>query len=58
MASLLYGVTPHDPATIAGAGAVLVVVSVIAAAVPAWRATRVDPSSGSARKRDEAVGTC
>ncbi|HKO14609.1 MAG TPA: ADOP family duplicated permease [Gemmatimonadaceae bacterium] len=43
VASLLYGVTPHDPATIAGAGAVLVVVSVIAAAVPAWRATRVDP---------------
>ena len=43
VASLLYGVSPRDPATIVAAAAVLLITSVIAAAVPAWRATRVDP---------------
>jgi len=37
MTSLLYGVSPTDPAT-CGAVAALV-----ASVVPAWRATRVDP---------------
>ncbi len=43
VASLLYGITPHDPATIAIVVAVLLVVAVAAALVPALRAARVDP---------------
>lgn len=41
---LLYGVSPLDPATFAGMVIVLAVVRVAAAAVPASRAARVDPS--------------
>ncbi len=40
---LLYGVAPSDPPTALGAAAVLTVVSVAAALLPANRATRVDP---------------
>jgi predicted permease len=43
LASLLYGVTPHDPAVLAVASLVLIVVAAGASAVPAWRSTRVDP---------------
>jgi putative ABC transport system permease protein len=43
MAGLLHGVTPGDPTTLAGATAVLVVVALVASAIPAWRASRVDP---------------
>jgi putative ABC transport system permease protein len=39
----LYGVEPHDPTTLIGAAAVLVLVSVAACVVPAGRATVVDP---------------
>jgi putative ABC transport system permease protein len=41
--SLLYGVTPTDPAAIAGAGLGLVVVALLAAAIPARRAATVAP---------------
>jgi putative ABC transport system permease protein len=41
--SLLFGVTPHDPLTLAAAPLLLVGVAVIACAVPAAHAARVDP---------------
>jgi ABC-type antimicrobial peptide transport system permease subunit len=43
MEGLLYGVAPRDPATFALVAALLFVVAVIASAVPALRAARVDP---------------
>jgi ABC-type antimicrobial peptide transport system permease subunit len=39
----LFGVTPYDIATLTGAGAVLGIVALAAAFVPARRASRVDP---------------
>jgi predicted permease len=43
MTSLLYGVAPHDPATIAGVALLLLAVALLASWLPARRATRVDP---------------
>jgi len=43
MKRLLFGVTPADPATFAAVALVLLLVTVIASYIPAWRATRVDP---------------
>jgi putative ABC transport system permease protein len=42
-ASLLYGVRPNDPLTLAGVSMLLLVVGAAAAYVPARRATRTDP---------------
>jgi predicted permease len=39
----LFGIRPGDLATLAGACAILTAVVVAAAAIPAWRASRVDP---------------
>jgi len=43
LGSLLYGVSPLDPATYAAVAGVLAFVSFVATYVPAHRATRVDP---------------
>jgi ABC-type antimicrobial peptide transport system permease subunit len=43
MTSLLYGVTPTDPLTIAAVSAILLVVTVAANYLPARRALRIDP---------------
>lgn len=42
--SQLFGVTPLDPRTIAAAGAVLALVALAGALVPAWRAASVRPT--------------
>ena len=44
VASLLFEVRPTDPAALAGACAVLIVVALAAAYLPARRATRIDPA--------------
>jgi predicted permease len=43
-ASLLYGITPRDPTTLAGACVVLASVAAVAGWLPAYRASRIDPS--------------
>jgi predicted permease len=43
ISSLLFGLTPTDPATWAGALAGVALIAVMAAMVPAWRASRIDP---------------
>jgi putative ABC transport system permease protein len=42
-ASLLFGVRPTDPGTMAAVVGTIVVVAAAACALPAWRASRVDP---------------
>jgi len=44
IASLLYGVTPHDPLVLSVAIAVLAAVAAVASYVPARRAMRIDPA--------------
>ena len=40
---LVYGLSPRDPATIVVATAVMLAVTAVAAFIPAWRASRIDP---------------
>jgi putative ABC transport system permease protein len=44
LSGFLYQVRPGDPATLIGASIVLLVVALLAALVPARRASRIDPS--------------
>jgi predicted permease len=43
--TLLFGLTPRDPLTFAAAAAVLTAVAVLASYIPAWRASRVEPTA-------------
>ena len=43
--SLLFGVTPHDPATFAGVTAVFIAVAMLGSYAPARRAARLDPAT-------------
>ena len=43
MASLLFGVTPSDPATFAAVALLLTLVALLACWLPAWRVAKVDP---------------
>jgi putative ABC transport system permease protein len=45
VSSLLYGIQPNDPASMAVVSAVLVMIALVAALVPAWRAAGADPVS-------------
>ncbi len=44
MASLLYEVQPHDPATLATVSVLLAIVTMVASYLPARRAARIDPT--------------
>jgi ABC-type antimicrobial peptide transport system permease subunit len=41
--SMVFGVTPTDPATYGSVGMVLVAAAALASLAPAWRASRIDP---------------
>jgi putative ABC transport system permease protein len=44
LAGLFVGINPHDPVIFAGAALVFALVAVVAAAIPAFRTTRVSPT--------------
>jgi ABC-type antimicrobial peptide transport system permease subunit len=44
LASFLYGVGTADPLSLAGATLILLAAGLLAALVPAWRASRIDPA--------------
>lgn len=43
VASLLYGVSSHDPTTLIASVVILLAAGALAGVIPAWRASRVDP---------------
>jgi predicted permease len=45
VASILYGIEPRDPATLAWAAVILATVGASAGWLPAWRASRTDPAA-------------
>jgi predicted permease len=49
LSTLLFGVSPRDPATFAGAAAILTAIVLLAALIPAVRASRIDPMTALRR---------
>ena len=45
LSTLLFGVTASDPATYLAAAAIFVALALVATLVPAWRASRVNPTT-------------
>ncbi|MGH7482960.1 MAG: ADOP family duplicated permease, partial [Longimicrobiales bacterium] len=45
LTTLLFGVSPADPITYLGVITILAVVAVLASALPAWRASKIEPST-------------
>jgi ABC-type antimicrobial peptide transport system permease subunit len=43
VAAVLVSVSPADPIVYAGAAGVILAIALLSAAIPAWRALRVDP---------------
>jgi ABC-type antimicrobial peptide transport system permease subunit len=43
MKSMLFGLSPVDPLTLGSVAALLAAVTITATAIPAWRASRIDP---------------
>jgi ABC-type antimicrobial peptide transport system permease subunit len=43
ISAMLFGVTPSDPRAMLFAASALVLMAIVAAAMPAWRAANVDP---------------
>jgi ABC-type antimicrobial peptide transport system permease subunit len=43
IASFLYGISPLDPGVLAASALALALATLAAGAIPAWRATQVDP---------------
>jgi putative ABC transport system permease protein len=41
---MLFEVSPNDPLTVVGVALLLILIATIASYIPAWRATRVDPT--------------
>lgn len=41
--ALVYGISPSDPATVAAGTLFVILIGLVGALVPAWRATTVDP---------------
>jgi putative ABC transport system permease protein len=46
LTSMLHGVRPVDPATLATVAALTLTVGLLACAIPAWRAARTNPLDG------------
>jgi putative ABC transport system permease protein len=45
LASLLFGVEPTDPSTLAAVTSTIAIVAALACGLPAWRASRLDPNA-------------
>jgi putative ABC transport system permease protein len=43
LSSMLYAIRPEDPLSLALAAIIIVAAGLLAACIPAWRATRIDP---------------
>jgi len=44
LSSLLFGVEARDPLTLVGVASLLALIAVVASVLPAWRASRIEPS--------------